>query len=379
MLHVVIMSWVFLGGAIGAGLIGPNRDAIELEYGLSKSQFGAALAGIQFVFAGAVLLAAGRLRRLGMLGILLAALTAQAVGFAVIFLTSDILALGAGWALVILGSMLGAQTNNISMDLWAHNPRRGVLMLHAFNAAGKAAGPLVVAFCLVMAWSWRMSFLLMGGATLVLAMLVVAILRTARPSASAPSAARKLEGGVLRRPFFWMCVMPFGLIAGGEAAFATLMPSYFHTCRGLSPEMAGALLTVHLLGLVAGRFASTALGGHVSNNTIIGACLAAGVFVVPALWTDIPAVRNICLFMLGVLFSSTWPTYYAQVWQFWKGRSDMLAFGSALGTITGISACVLISSMIAEWNMIAALFFGPAVLWAFGLLYFTTRLSRKVR
>ena len=42
-----VMSWMFLFGMIGTGLVGPNRSSIEREFGLSHTQFGAAFALVQ--------------------------------------------------------------------------------------------------------------------------------------------------------------------------------------------------------------------------------------------------------------------------------------------------------------------------------------------
>ena len=191
-----------------------------------------------------------------------------------------------------------------------------------------------------------------------------------RPSRQAPR-----SHAVFRSGWYWVICLSFGLIAGGEAAFASLLPVYLIEVRSLSQEAASLLLTLHLCGLVAGRFASAYLGDRLSNNAIIALCLAAGLFVFPALLVDAWPVRNGALFLLGLLFSSTWPTFYAQATGHLREHRALLAYGSSLGNVVGISLCLLLSSLLADRSLLLSLLFGPAVLWLFGACYFTTRLA----
>jgi fucose permease len=136
------------------------------------------------------------------------------------------------------------------------------------------------------------------------------------------------------------------------------------------------MLTIHLCGLVAGRFGSAYVNSKVSNNVILGFCLASGVFVFPGIFTDDLAIRYISLFLFGVMFSTTWPTLYSQVTKHMPEHKDMLAYGSNLGNIMGISLCILLSSMVADYNVTWSVFFGPTVLWIFGIIYYSSRLCR---
>lgn len=371
---VLIMSWVFLSGMIGTGLVGPNRSSVEAEFGLSHGQFGLAVAAIQVVASFLALGVGPRLRRWSSYRVLMLGLAIQAVGFGAIYALHAVAGLVLGWALVNFGTVLGAVTNNISMHLWPGNARKGVTLLHACNGVGKIAGPLVVAACIVL--SWRTSFLAVG---LITALVLGAFFVSRRRKGVIPEDPRRAlpahGGGVLRDPFYWLSVLPFGMIAGGEAAFVTLMPAWFEHGHGYTPQGASLLLTVHLAGLATGRFLSGALSARVSNNAIIGGCLAAGVFVFPVVLGSSPAVVYPALFLMGLMFSSTWPTFYAQVARFHPGQRDMLAYGSSVANVLGISTCVLLSSLVADLSLRWSLLFGPAVLWLFGALYYSTRLS----
>ena len=79
---------------------------------------------------------------------------------------------------------------------------------------------------------------------------------------------------------------------------------------------------------------------------------------------------------MGLMFSATWPTFYAQASLHLGRHKDMLAYGSGLGTVLGASLCVLASSFVADFDLTLSLIFGPVILWLFAAVYYTTRLSK---
>lgn len=371
-LRGLIMAWFLIGGMINSGLLGPNRSAIERDFGLTHFGFGVLVAATQIVTSLAVLLASPLLHHLNRANLLPAGLGLQTVGFLIVWWSGSLAGLAVGWGLLVLGMVVGMLFNNVSMDLWPHNPRRGVILLHAFNGIGKVIGPALVGFLLV--FGWRTSFLAVGGIAFAVFCAFLASRRSLSRLAKEEHAPSLV---VLRRPFYWLCVLPFGMIAGGEIAFATLLPLYLEKARGFDPKIAALFLSLHLVGLVAGRFASAHLSHRLGNGSIIGLCLSAGVFALPAVLLESPPLIGLSLFLLGFQFSGTWPTFYAQVSRFLPGHRDALAYGSDLGNYVGISACVFVSSWIADHNLLMALLFGPGVLFAFALLYYLTPLSSR--
>jgi predicted MFS family arabinose efflux permease len=369
----VVMAWFLLGGILGSGLVGPNRPSIEREYGIAHLHFGLALAAMQIVSSAAVLLASPRLARWNPCLLVLGGLVLWTLGFFTVAFTSGGFAILAGWSGVVMGVVLGSVLNNVGMALWPADLRRGINLIHTSNGLGKVIGPALAAACLPLHWRW--SFGVAGLLSLAIGAAFF-VERRSLTSLAAP-AARRPAGGrtVLRRPFFWLCVLPFGMIAGGEAAFSSLLPAYLQEVRHLTPALAAILLSVHLSGLVAGRFSSAHLSGRFTPNATIGGCLAAGLAIVPFLAVSGWAASVASLFVLGFLFSSTWPTFYAQVSMALRDHPEMLAYGSTLGSYLGIALAVLASSMIADRNLTLSLLFGPALVWGFGLLYFTTPLS----
>lgn len=375
----VVLSWMFLFGLIGTGLVGPNRTAIEREMGLSHAGFGAAFALVQIVCAILVLGAVSVLPRFRNHSALGFSLLVQAVGFAAVFLSRGRMGLIAGWTLITLGVALGSVANTVSARLWAHDPRKGVALLHGLNGLGKVAGPLIAAACLAL--GWRLSFLVVGALTLGL----LALLWRGRSDFAAweppPAGDRTVLPAslhLLGRPFYWLCVLPFGLIAGGDVCFAALVPVFYETRHQASPAQASLLLVAHLIGLACGRFAFTFWGGRLSNNAVIALCLAGGLFALPAALASAPWVWAAALFGVGIQFSSTWPTFYAQVSSrfFPPSTHHLLDYGSGLGNALGIAVCVYASSVLADRSLVLALLFGPTALWLFGVVYFCSPLSR---
>lgn len=374
MLRLLILAIALALGLIATGLVGPNRPAIESEFGLSHFQFGLGLAVIQMVVATAVLLGAGRLKKFHPVTILRTAITVQIIGLLMCGVGTSLSLLILGWAITITGTMLSSIANNVSMDLWPDNPRRGVVLLHAWIAVGKFVGPIVAAGFLLI--GWRLSFVASAGGIVLMLLLSTGVRKVRSGVAFDTSTAPDTHAFAI--PRYWIALVCIGLIAGGEAAFVTLLPTYYHEAEGMTESWASVLLSVHLAGLVAGRFAAAALADRLSNNAILAICLAAGVFVFPAVLIEAPAVRLPALALMGLMFSSTWPTFYAQATAHLREHRHMLAYGVGLANQAGIAGCVLLSSAIADVDLLGSMWFGPAVLWGFGVVYVTSGMGRSV-
>ena len=367
------MAWMFLFGLIGAALIGPNRLSIQRAFDLSHETFGAAFAIIQIACSVAVLAVATRLTRLNNLNALIISLIIQIIGFITLYIAPNAYILALGWTCVTLGIVIGSVCNNISADLWTDNPARGVTLLHGFNGVGKVVGPLIAAYCLII--GWRLSFLAVAAITFLI-LIAFYHYKTRHKNPEPP--AQPFQNQIFKSPTYWLCILPFGLIAGGDVAFAALVPLYYETVHQYTPQNASLLLTFHLFGLVVGRFIFAYLSGILSNNIIISLCLIFGLTIFLAIQPTNLTVHLIGLFGIGILYSSTWATFYAQAARFIPPHaSHLLDFGTALGNALGIAACVYLSSFIAEISLDWAMIFCVAVLWLFGLVYYASPLAHK--
>lgn len=370
-LGALIMAWMFLFGMIGTALVGPNRLSIEREFGLSHETFGATFALIQILCSVIVLVVAVRLTHIDSLNALIVSLLIQMVGFVTVYFTSSVWLLMLGWMLVTFGIVIGSVCNTISADLWTNNPARGVTLLHGFNGIGKTIGPLIAAYCLLL--GWRLSFLVVAAIT---GLIFVAFVFHKRHHVSPSPPDHSFQVRVLTSSMYWLCILPFGLIAGGDVAFATLVPLYYETVHGYTAQNASLLLMVHFVGLTLGRFIFSYLSGPLSNNAIIGLCLAFGLGIVPAVHSNLLSLHIIGLLGVGVLYSSTWATFYTQAARLIPAHArHLLDFGTALGNAIGIAFCVYISSALADHNLHLAMYFCVFALYLFGLVYYLSPLS----
>jgi MFS family permease len=372
-LALLAISWMFLYGAIGTGLVGPNRPAVEREFGLSHAQFGGAFALIQIVCSSGALVVSLRMRAFHRGSALSLSLLLQTVGFFRVFTSAAPQGLIFGWGLITLGAILGFVSNSLSQDLWPDSPRRGVLLLHGMDASGKVVGPLVAAICLSRGWRW--SFFIAGTATFGLLLLSL-FAQKRLPRRSAPSSSLQNDP-VNRRHLFASGILPFALLTGANVSFATLVPTYCQAVFGMDARLASLFLGIHLSGMALGRFIFFHFHQCLSPNVVIRVCLATGLFIFLGFPGASLPLLGLSLFGVGGMFSGIWPTYYSQASRYFKSEPHLLDLGSALGGNLGSAACVLMSSLIAERSVFGSLVFGPAALWLFGLLYFSGPLSKS--
>ena len=363
---VLIMSWMFLSGMIGTGLVGPNRSSIEREFSISHGQFGLAVAAIQ-ITASCLALCVGPAEALEQLPRPDAGARDPGAGLRYHLLSPPARRAGDRLGVGQLRDRAGRGNQQPQHASVARQPPQGSDVAarreryrkdRRSAPSGGAPGP-------------GLAFELPGDRGLT-GLVLAAFFLVRRKKGGIPE--QPVRDGASRRaavwgnPFYWLSILPFGMIAGGEAAFVTLMPVWFEQGHCYTPQAASLLLTIHLAGLASGRFLSGALHERI-GNAIIAGCLAAGLFVFPALLSGQPGVVYPALYLMGFMFSSTWPTVYAQVARFHTGHRDMLAYGSSVSNVVGISSCVLLSSLIADHSLRWSLLFG--------LIYYTTRLSAR--
>ncbi len=372
-LGAVIMGLILVMGVLNTGMIGPNRLAVQQEFGLSHTQFGVGLAVVQ-IAATLVLFATTRfIERFNPVLLLAASQLLQALGLLCIFVSGSIAMLIAGWAVVALGMRLNSISNSLSMALWPREPRKGVTLLHGYNAVGKLLGPLLVAACVGL--GWRFSFAVVAAICTLLFLCLVGILMDGR--VAVPSMGSRSPGSdVFRRPLYWIGLLCILCIVGGEAVFATLFPSYLQEVESYTARAASMAFSVHLAGLTAGRFISAYGLRQVSSNRILGLCLLSAAFLAPALLLRQPLIRLPSLFVFGFLFSTTWPTFFAHFSALFPGEAVALSYGAGFASTLGISLSVVASSLVADSNITLALLLSPAIMLLFGLIHFCSPLAR---
>jgi len=343
-------------GAMGPPLLGPVRETLQDDAGLSRAQLG------MWVFwlgtAGSALsLAMGvAMRRTVRTTFMRAGTVVLCVGCIVFAAVRPgpglpAMLLGVGWFIVSVGRPLVAASNGIFADLWESSPHTGVIILHATNSVGKVLAPVAVLILgTVLARTglvYAVAFGLLAVESLFWPAEGVDHLRKVERAADED---RRLR--LPRDPAVWACVAQFAFIAGSEGGATAILGSLVQQLRPVPFDWLSAekwpatVITLMLCGIVAGRVLFAVMSLRLSEKAIITACVGCGLFSVPGALVASPAVYLPSLFLTGVCFSATWPAFFALAARAYPGERTFLSFAAAFFNSLGISGCVYLASAI---------------------------------
>ena len=385
-------------GAMGAPLIGPVREALQSDVGISRLTLGVWLFLLTVVgsLAGmAIGLAVQNATRVGLFragavslafGCLLIAMAPPTPGWGLVML-------GAAWLTINLALSLANTGNGIFVDLWPRTPHTGVILLHAVNALGKLAAPLLV---LVLGTQVQTNGVVYFALFTVLAVLAFTWPRRAVADLTAMEKAQAEAGAprLPRKPLLWLCVIQFAFISGSEAGATSILGSMIFV-RGSEhvPAWAAAwgmditnwqaaAVAMLLLGIVLGRlvFVTLSFKWLTARQTTV-ACLACGVAVVPATWVHEPLVYMPALLITGGCFSATWPAFFGLAAKNFPTDKTFLSLASAVCTKVGVSGGILLGSAIGNddaW-LPMAFFVSTASMGLFAIFLLATPGGRRLR
>jgi MFS family permease len=200
--------------------------------------------------------------------------------------------------------------------------------VHNFGGSlGWAAAPVAV-LTLTSLFGWRVGLSILGGAGLLLTLLLIvqsAALTTARQAPRAGKEAANLVGAFVSRPIL-VCFGYFTLLAVATVALQAFLPAALVSGFGVSVEVATSALTGFLvgsaLGMFAGGIAADCFGRHelvvaLGLSTAAMLSLSVGVLAMPI------AALVLCITVAGFAFGCTSPS------------RDMLVRGAAPDGATG--------------------------------------------
>jgi len=187
-------------------------------------------------------------------------------------------------------------------------------------------------------------------------------------------------------PGVWLCAAQFAFIAGAEGGATAILGSLVERLRpapgiwGSEATWPAAVTAVMLCGIVAGRVAFTVLSTRLRERAIIGLCLSAGLFALPAAFCGSAAVYLPGFFLTGVCFSATWPAFFALAARRYRADRTFLSFAAAFFTALGISGCVYLVSAVgnADERLPHAFVAGTAVMGAFAVYLYLTPWGRRL-
>ncbi|MBV9786755.1 MAG: MFS transporter [Chloroflexi bacterium] len=184
--------------------------------------------------------------------------------------------------------------------------------LHAAFGLGAATGPIIMSSVISAGYPWRVGYLIVGVAQLILAS-CFAITRSqwhahtdeaqAEPVASAPMAR------TLMLPAAWLSILLFFLYTGLEITAGQWMYTLLTEARGLVPAIAGVWVSVYWGSLTVGRLLSGMIVAHISVRTLLQICMVGAILGVVLFWLNITAwLSLIGVSMLGLSLAPMFPS-----------------------------------------------------------------------
>jgi fucose permease len=223
-------------------------------------------------------------------------------------------ALAAHWPLLLAcGFVAGLAGGAVDAGLNAYGARhfsaRILNWLHAFFGVGTTLGPLIVTAVLTSGAAWRWSYVIVGGAQLLLAATFFATRGRwadapigAGGPAERPLAARNRD--TLRRPIVWLVMATFFVYAGSEFVVAQWSFSLLTLHRGESVATGGLLVSLYWGSLMVGRVLFGVVADRVPLTRTITVCLAASVVGALLFWLEPTRTLSFLgLMLIGAAFA----------------------------------------------------------------------------
>jgi len=303
-LLATLAAFVVLG--LPEGILGTSWPSIRNEFGRPNSGLAILLGGftVGYTISSA---ASGHLtERFGTSKMLRLALVTSATG-----IVSLVTAPGFHWmvaAYVVLG--MGNGTIDSVANAWTALARgpRAMGMLHAAFGIGATAGPLISAGLISAGASWRWPFIaLLAGQAAALTLITLCrhgFDNTPRHSGITLLHSPDIEPARRMLPLMltWFAVYVGVEVAIGQWSFTLLTEK-----RGMSDQVAGALVAAYWGGLTVGRFGLGTLGHKVQPNRLMNQATALAVGAVAWLWIDPGGFGAAGLPVTGLAFAPMFP------------------------------------------------------------------------
>ena len=320
-------------------------DAVA-QFGLSLADRGTLIATM---FVGLLVgsLASGPfVDRLGQRTALAVSAAALAVSFPLFALSSSLWTAGAALAAIgLAGAGINTASNALASDLFPHERGRRMNLIALVVGTGGLAMPTLTALASEFT-SWRT---IVFGSAVLSAAVALALFRIEPPRVPAPHHAGILAAfqHFARQPrFVWFCIV--ATLAGANEAATAGWTSTYLGAAGLDASAATFGLSLHWLGLVAGRLAFSGRVDRMKTAAVVrgalagAACLAAFVLVRNA------SVLAVIPFATGMAIAVVMPTALALAGERYAGNAGTL-FGIllTLAQVGGITLPALVG-VVAE-------------------------------
>lgn len=287
--HLALLGFLaFVSLGLPDGLLGVAWPSISESLGVPLDALGLLVA---FQTAGYLLSSflTGRLLRLMSVGTMLTVSTLAAavalLGFAVTQAFALLLAFG-----FLAGLAGGAIDAGLNAYGATHFSARVLNWLHASFGVGTTLGPLIVTAVLSSGNVWRWSYVIVGSAQLLLA-LVFFLTRgrwreVAGDDSSQATRVSARTRDSLKRPAVWLGMLTFFVYAGVEVVTAQWSFSLMTLERGVPVATAGILVSLFWASLLAGRILFGFVADKVNLPGALRACITAAVVGALLFWLE---------------------------------------------------------------------------------------------
>ncbi|CAN5582090.1 MFS transporter [soil metagenome] len=288
LIGLAFIAFISLG--LPDGILGVAWPSVRREFHVPLSQLGYLLiAGTTGYFLSS-LFAGTFQRRLGIGGVLLASNLLVLAS-----LLGNALTPAFPW-MILFGMLggLGAGAIDAAINHFAAStfPPRWVSWLHACYGIGATLGPLIMTTVIVRQLSWRYGYASVGviiGAMSVLFLLTIKLWQTdPAPGASsvkpiAPTGMRE----ALRIPVVWMQIALFFLYTGIEVTAGQWFYTLFTESRGMSPKIAGTIVSSYWASLTIGRIVFGYAAGHFKPVPLLRIAMSIAPLAALLIWSNL--------------------------------------------------------------------------------------------
>lgn len=361
--------------ALGSASFGPLVSVLEVNLSISETGIGALTLASSLGFLGAVLVAGGLVRRIGLTKLLLLGCCSACLGLGCFSqataLDTGLIGMAVfGWS----GGLLQVGINTAILMLFMENRTLFMNLLHVFYGLGAVVGPRLVPVMLAR-YEWRMIYLVITAGS-VTTVLLTALVRVRSGSGSETIHAPRAT--FTRSLAFWWILLGVGLYVGTESSLSIWSALFLEREAAVSGVIAARALSNFWLGLMIGRVLCVGLAKKVTPSTILLiltcgiACTIAWFVMAPS-----PITSPLKLPIIGLFCSGTFATLFALAGDRFPDQVAMIT--SWLLVATGLGLLLtppLIGILAATYGVGKALYvllFSSGSLAILALLVFVSR------
>lgn len=301
----------FISLGLPDGLTGVAWPSIRATFGLPLDALGALITTGTIGYLASSFTSGRILARIGVGWLLVLSCVATAV---------SLLGYGAAplWVMMVgLGLLagLGAGAIDAGLNTYAaeqFSPRT-MSWLHASFGLGATVGPILMSSVISAGQSWRLGYLLVGVAQLVLAGCFLLTRKQweaphdTAPAAPIPSAPM---ARTLALPAAWLSILLFFLYTGLEFTAGQWLYTLLTEARGVAPAMAGAWVGVYWGSLTVGRVLSGVVVERITVRRLLSLCMAGAMAGAGLIWFNVvPWLSLGGAALLGLSLAPMFPSF----------------------------------------------------------------------